>query len=228
MSHSSSSAEQSIRSFVRRQGRLTPAQRDALARLLPIYGLDDAQTPWDLTRIFGRRAQRTLEIGFGNGEALLAAAAAQPHEDFIGIEVHRPGVGRALLGIEAQALANVRLACMDAMEVLRAAAAAASIDRVWVFFPDPWHKKRHHKRRLVRREFADLVAQALRPGGELHLATDWQDYAAHMETVLDTHPAFERAPRESGARARPRTKYERRGLRLGHGVWDLRYLRVQE
>jgi tRNA (guanine-N7-)-methyltransferase len=217
-----------IRSFVRREGRMTPAQQRALQHLWPRFGLEP-QGLIDLDAWFGRRAPRTLEIGFGNGETLLALARAEPQSDFIGIEVHRPGVGRVLMELDKQGISNVRLLCMDAVEALEHHLPDAGLDRVLLFFPDPWPKKRHHKRRLVQPGFVELVARKLRPGGAFHLATDWQDYAEQMLAVLEASDSFENsagrgqyAPRPG---FRPVTRFERRGRRLGHGVRDLAFAR---
>ena len=220
-----------IRSFVRREGRLTLAQQRALDELWPRFGIDFSPAALDLQSLFGRTALRVLEIGFGNGESLAAMAAAAPYTDFIGIEVHRPGVGHLLLAIERLALQNLRVCCHDAVEVLERQIPDASLDRVHIFFPDPWHKKRHHKRRLIQPPFVALLARKLKPGGHLHLATDWEDYAVHMLAVLgqstdfaNSAPAGEMfCPRPD---YRPLTKFERRGERLGHGVRDLIFERT--
>lgn len=222
-------SHRSIRSYVLREGRLTPAQAEALERLWPRYGLDEPAAAFDLDTVFGRRAPHVLEIGFGNGENLLARAAAAPGTDFIGIEVHRPGVGYLLRTLEAQALANVRVACHDAVEVLGQWLPPACLDELVLYFPDPWPKKRHHKRRIVQPEFAALVASRLKPGGVWRLATDWENYAEHMREVLDAVQGLENtaadgdwAPRPE---SRPLTRFERRGERLGHAVFDLCYRR---
>lgn len=218
----------SIRSFVRRQGRITRAQQAALAGLMPRYGLDPAQGRFDLAAIFGRNARRTLEIGFGNGGSLLALASEHPDEDFIGIEVHRPGVGRLLMDLESHKLANVRVVCGDAVEVLAHCLPDASLDAVLVYFPDPWPKKRHRKRRLVQPEFVAQIALKLKRGGGLQLATDWPDYAEHMLAVLSAHPDLVNTHGTGyAARApeRPLTRFENRGLRLGHPVHDLVFVK---
>ncbi|BAZ92955.1 tRNA (guanine-N(7)-)-methyltransferase [Thiohalobacter sp. COW1] len=218
-----------IRSFVRREGRLTPSQQRALDELLPRYGLAP-DAPLDLDAVFGRAAPRTLEIGFGNGDSLATMAAAAPEQDFIGIEVHRPGVGHLLRLIAERELTNIRVVCADAVEVLRAAIPEAGLNRVLLFFPDPWPKKKHHKRRILQPEFVALVARKLAPGGIFHLATDWEDYAGQMLEVMEASPDFTN-PAGPGRFAerpadRPLTKFEQRGQRLGHGVWDLLYRRV--
>lgn len=227
-----SQAEQphrAIRSFVRRAGRITSAQTRALAELWPRYGIESGETPLDFAALFPRRAPLIVEIGFGNGEALAAMAAAHPENNYLGIEVHRPGIGSLLLRIESGALSNVRLLEGDAKEVLAHRVPPGSVHAVHVFFPDPWPKKRHHKRRLMQADFVAFIHRALAPGGYLHLATDWQEYAEHMLTLLTQTPGFENsagvgcyAPRPE---YRPLTKFERRGQRLGHGVWDLVFRR---
>jgi tRNA (guanine-N7-)-methyltransferase len=223
-----------VRSFVLRQGRFTPAQQRAFEALWPRFGLDYAplQGPRDFDAVFGRSAPRVLEIGFGNGEALRFGAAHDPGRDFIGIEVHAPGVGRLLNGLEADGLGNVRVYHHDAVEVLSGEIADASLDEVRIYFPDPWHKKRHHKRRLVQPAFAALLVRKLAPGGRLHLATDWQDYAEQMWDVLDAEPGLRNraGPRGHVPRPewRPRTHFEARGLKLGHGVRDLLYDRQDD
>ena len=220
--------ERRIRSFVRREGRLTAGQQRALDDLWPRFGLETG-TRLDLDKVFGRRAPRTLEIGFGNGAALAAMAESRPDCDFIGIEVHRPGVGRLLLELESRGLQNVRIFREDAVQVLNECLPDNSLERLLLFFPDPWHKKRHHKRRIVQPAFLELVASKLMPGGILHMATDWENYAEHMLAVSGASPAFRNcagagrySPRPD---YRPVTRFEQRGQRLGHGTWDLVYLR---
>lgn len=219
-----------LRSFVQRAGRLTPAQQRALNELWPKYGLEIAQGRLDAPARFGRTAPLVLEIGFGNGEALIHGALHSPARDFIGIEVHKPGVGRALNAIEANALTNLRLYAEDAVEVLKQCIGESALDEVRIYFPDPWHKKRHVKRRLIQPGFVELLTSRIAPGGLLHLATDWEPYAEQMWEVMDASPQFRNS---EGARGhvprpdwRPETHFERRGLRLGHGVWDLLYRRV--
>lgn len=214
-------AHRPVRSFVRRAGRLTRAQERALHELWPLYGSDSPDAPLDLDALFGRQAPRTLEIGFGNGDALLDHAAAHPEEDCLGVEVHEPGVGHCLLGIEARALCNVRLLRRDAVEVLQRQIAPGALRRVHIFFPDPWHKKRHHKRRLVQPPFVALLARALEPGGVVHLATDWPPYAEHVEAVFAAEPAF--AMLADGEAQRARTRFEARGERLGHPIRDMHF-----
>ena len=219
-----------IRSFVTRAGRITEAQERALGELWPKYGVEFAPQPLSAQALFGREAPRTLEIGFGNGEHLLTLAAAHPERDFIGVEVHRPGVGRVLLGLDKAALGNVRLLCHDAVEVLEQQIPRGFLDELLILFPDPWPKKRHHKRRLIQGPFAALAAARLAPGGVLRLATDWQPYALEMLEVL-THTAdLENLSEYGGFMARPSerapTRFERRGERLGHAVWDLAFRRA--
>jgi len=218
-----------IRSFVLRMGRMTVGQQRALDELWPLFGVDFHPQPLNLDALFGRQAPRLVEIGFGTGDALATFAAAHPDMDCLGIEVHKPGVGHLLLKVEAQQLTNVRASHHDAVEVLAQQLPESSIDRMHIFFPDPWHKTRHHKRRLIQPAFVDLLARVLKPTGVLHLATDWQHYAEHMRSVLDPHPAFRNVADANGYIARPDdrplTRFERRGHRLGHGVWDMAYQR---
>ena len=216
-----------IRSFVLRAGRTTPAQERALDELWPVYGIELTAAPLDLADVFGRAAPRCLEIGFGAGEVIGALAQANPDIDYLGIEVHRSGVGRLLLHAQQRELKNLRVICSDAVDVLREQIADASFDEILVFFPDPWHKKRHHKRRLIEASFVALAAAKLRLGGILRLATDWQAYAEQMLEVCNADPALESLSGDSTYVARPGfrspTRFERRGERLGHGVWDLAY-----
>lgn len=222
----------SIRSFVLRAGRMTAAQERALTDLWPSYGVDLGDGPLDLDAIFGRRAPRCLEIGFGVGEVIGSLAEQHPHIDYLGLEVHRPGVGRLLLRAARADARNLRVICHDAVEVLKYQLRDGAFDEVLVFFPDPWHKKRHHKRRLIDPGFVASVAAALRPGGVLRLATDWQDYAEQMLAVCNANPdlASLSADRTYVARPafRPPTRFERRGARLGLGVWDLAYTKLEE
>ncbi len=216
-----------IRSFVLRQGRLSPAQARAHEQLLPRFGLPYAPRLLDLEQIFGRRAPKILEIGFGMGETTAAIAAEHPGNDYLGIEVHTPGVGSLLKRIEAAGLTNLRLVQHDAVDVLRDMVPPGCLDGAHIFFPDPWPKKRHHKRRLVQPRFIELLAGRLKPGGYVHLATDWQDYAEQMLEVLGACLQLENTAESYAPRPgyRPRTKFEARGLGLGHGVWDLVFRR---
>jgi tRNA (guanine-N7-)-methyltransferase len=219
----------SIRSFVTRTGRITAAQQRALEELWPHYGIDFEGAPLDLAQRFGRNAPCCVEIGFGNGEHLLALAARQPERNFLGIEVHRPGVGRVLLGVAEQALTNVRVVCHDAVEVFSSQLAPSTLAEILVLFPDPWPKKRHHKRRLIQPEFVRLLATRLRPGGVLRLATDWQPYAEEMLATLSASAELANASGGEGfagtAHERAPTRFERRGTRLGHEVFDLTFRR---
>lgn len=218
-----------IRSFVLRTGRITPAQQRALDELAPRYELTFSAAPLDLDAVFGRRAPRTLEIGFGNGENLAALAAAHPERDFLGAEVHRPGVGHLFLLAQQHGLANLRAICHDAVEMLTAQIPQDSLDEILVLFPDPWHKKRHHKRRLIQPAFVDLAVSRLRPGGVLRLATDWENYAQQMLEVLAANSALRNLSSSAGYMPRDEqrvlTRFEKRGQRLGHGVWDLAFVR---
>jgi tRNA (guanine-N7-)-methyltransferase len=216
-----------VRSFVLRAGRVTAGQERALKELWPRYGVDFSPVPLELDALFGRCAPRCLEIGFGTGELLGTLAAAHPEVDYLGIEVHRPGVGRLLLRAEKAGLANLRVICHDAVEVLTAQLSAGCCDEILVFFPDPWHKKRHRKRRLIEPKFVRRLGEVLRPGGVLRLATDWQAYAQQMVEVcteerqlVSLNPDRQFAPRPA---FRTPTRFERRGERLGHDVWDLAY-----
>ncbi|MBS0387432.1 MAG: tRNA (guanosine(46)-N7)-methyltransferase TrmB [Proteobacteria bacterium] len=215
-----------VRSFVRRAGRQTPAQQRALVELWPRYGVPGGDSPIDLAALFGRVAPCTIEIGFGNGAHLAARALAEPERDFLGIEVHRAGLGHLLRAAAAANLANVRVIEQDAVEVLAVRIAPDSLDEVQILFPDPWPKKRHHKRRLIQPEFATLVASRLRIGGRLHLATDWEPYAQQMRDVLDGCPQLATVT-DAHLLARAATRFEQRGLRLGHGVCDLVCERVR-
>jgi tRNA (guanine-N7-)-methyltransferase len=216
-----------IRSFVRRPGRLTAAQRRALDDLLPRFGADAREGPLDLAALFGRAAHRVLDIGFGDGEAVVSCAANYPELDYLGVEVHEPGIGHLLLLLEKAGLTNVRVIARDAAEVVPQMFADAAFAAVNLFFPDPWPKKRHHKRRLVQPPFIAEIARVLMPDGLLHIATDWTDYAEHVRDVLARSELF--TPVEPDGLCnnplafRPPTKFERRGRRLGHDVVDLFY-----
>jgi tRNA (guanine-N7-)-methyltransferase len=216
-----------IRSFVTRAGRVSPGQQRAIDELSPRFVVPYAPELADWDAIFGRHAPRILEIGFGMGATTAEIAAARTGDDFIGVEVHEPGVGALLKLIGTENLSNIRILQHDAVEVLENMIAPASLDGVHIYFPDPWHKARHHKRRLIQPKFVAHLVSRIRPGGYLHLATDWQNYAEQMLEVLSAEPALENtadgyAPRPD---FRPVTKFEKRGLRLGHGVWDLMFRR---
>lgn len=219
-----------IRSFVMRAGRMTDAQKRGIDQGLPRFGLSLEQGLLDLDQVFGRSAPRTLEIDFGMGHSLLEMAQAAPEQDFIGVEVHRPGVGSLLNGVLNAGLENVRVFDCDAIEVLDRCIPDASLDRLLLFFPDPWHKKKHNKRRIVQLEFAERVRRKLKPGGVLHMATDWEPYAEHMLEIMSTAPGYRNQAADGTyvprPEERPITKFERRGERLGHGVWDLKFERV--
>jgi tRNA (guanine-N7-)-methyltransferase len=217
----------SIRSYVLRAGRVTEAQTRSIAELLPVYGIPFSPKPLDLDAAFGRGAPKILEIGFGMGETTAHIAQAQPAIDYLAIEVHTPGVGGLLKKIRDLGLSNVRIIRHDAVEVLEHMIPPASLDAVHIFFPDPWPKKRHHKRRLVQPPLVALVASRMKPGGVLHVATDWEDYAFQILDVLSAEPALANtadgfAPRPE---SRPLTKFENRGLKLGHRVWDVVFRR---
>ena len=215
-----------IKSFVRREGRMTDAQKDSMQRLWPRYGTDApaAGTRLDLDALFGRVAPKVFEIGFGAGDALLFRAERAPERDYLGAEVHRPGVGRVLHRAEKAELTNLRTVCHDAVEVLRDWLSEGALDELILEFPDPWHKTRHHKRRIVQPAFAALVASRLKPGGLFRLATDWVPYAEHMREVLDASPDFEGGP-VPRPDSRPITRFEARGERLGHAMADFCYRR---
>jgi len=208
---------------------MTPSQQRALDELWPVFGLDFEQRLLDLDSVFGRQAPRMLEIGFGNGDTLVQQASAEPAHDFLGIEVHEPGVGHCLIAARNAGVSNLKLIAHDAIEVLEGGIPRASIRRINLYFPDPWPKKRHHKRRIVQPAFLDLCADCLEPQGSLHIATDWAEYAEHIDITLDKSPRFVCAERrEHGGDLpldRPGTKFERRGLKLGHRIWDWRFSR---
>jgi len=221
----------SIRSFVTRAGRITEAQQRALDELWPKYGVEFSPQPLDLAALFARdRASHVVEIGFGNGENLAALASAHPERDYLGIEVHRAGVGRLMLAAETAHLTNVRIVCHDAVEVLERQIVAESVAEVLILFPDPWHKKRHHKRRLIQQAFVDLVVTRLEHGGMLRLATDWEPYAMQMLEVLSACTSLQNTSADGRFIERPAervlTRFEKRGARLGHGVWDLAFQRT--
>ncbi|KKO44768.1 tRNA (guanine-N7)-methyltransferase [Arsukibacterium ikkense] len=219
-----------IRSFVLREGRLTKGQQNALDNHWPVYGLAYQASPLNLPEVFGRSAPVVLEIGFGMGKSLVEMAKNAPEQDFIGIEVHKPGVGACLGDAAAAELSNLRVFEHDAVEVLKDSIADTSLSTVQLFFPDPWHKKRHHKRRIVQADFVQLLRQKLQIGGVFHMATDWQNYAEHMLQVMQAAPGFSNLSASNDyverPEQRPLTKFEQRGQRLGHGVWDLMFERI--
>ncbi|WP_026971709.1 tRNA (guanosine(46)-N7)-methyltransferase TrmB [Aliagarivorans marinus] len=219
-----------IRSFVKREGRLTKRQEQALSQQWQNMGLDHQSENFDLAEVFGREAKTVLEIGFGMGASLLEMAERNPEVNFIGIEVHRPGVGACLADAAERGITNLRVFEHDAVEVLADSIADNSLDTVQLFFPDPWHKKRHHKRRIVQPEFVQQIRAKLKVGGVFHMATDWENYAEHMLEVMSAAPGY-RNQSEAGDYVprpdfRPLTKFENRGHRLGHGVWDLMFEKI--
>jgi tRNA (guanine-N7-)-methyltransferase len=217
-----------IRSYVLRQGRFSRGQQRAYEELLPTFGLPYAPVPMDFRAIFGREAPVVMEVGSGMGETTARIARENPGTDYVAIEVHAPGVGSLLKHLADGSIGNVRVIRHDAVEVLRNMVAPGSLAGLHVFFPDPWPKKRHHKRRLIQADFAHLAAERLKPGGYMHVATDWEEYALHVLQVLTlekllANTAENYAPRPA---TRPETKFERRGLKLGHGVWDIVFTRI--
>ena len=220
-------SHRAIRSFVLRQGRMSDAQTRYLAEKMPQVGIAYRNAHIDLAEVFGRTAPKVVEIGFGMGDATAKIAQALPGTDFVGIEVHSPGVGNLCKLIDTDAIPNLRIIQHDAVEVLQAMIAPDSLDGVHVFFPDPWPKKRHHKRRLIQPGFVALLASRIKPGGYIHCATDWEEYAVQMLEVLSAEPLLANTAEGYAPRPdyRPLTKFEQRGLRLGHGVWDLVFRR---
>ena len=219
-----------VRSFVRREGRLTKGQAGALERQWPTMGIEFHGEQLDFATIFGNTNPVVLEIGFGMGKSLVAMAKAAPETNFIGVEVHTPGVGACLLEAEQQDVTNLRVIEHDAVVVLKEWIAEHSLDGVQIFFPDPWHKKRHHKRRLIQPDFVALLRSKLKQGGVLHLATDWENYAEHMLEVMNVAPGYANQAADGSyiprPEERPLTKFEQRGQRLGHGVWDMKYTAI--
>jgi tRNA (guanine-N7-)-methyltransferase len=213
-----------VRSFVLRQGRLTKSQASALENEWPLYGVKSGVDELDFKKLFNNNSPVTLEIGFGDGVSLAAMAEQSPEKNFLGIEVHRPGVGRLLHLIKEKGLTNVRVMDEDAVEIIKKRIPASSLDCVQLFFPDPWHKKRHNKRRIVQAKFISLIASRLKKNGLFHLATDWEPYAEHMAELMEASDEFKSLSESAYSQkpeARPTTKFENRGLKLGHGVWDL-------
>lgn len=221
-------ATSTIRSFVRREGRFTKAQRSALKDLWPIYGVDVTQQEMEFTNLFMNSNPVVLDIGFGNGEALVLIAEQYPQLNFLGVEVYRPGVGNLLRQIAHKAIQNVRVANVDVVELLKNNIAESSFKAVQIWFPDPWHKKRHHKRRLIQSDFINLLAEKIEAEGELNLATDWQPYAIHMQEVVVNSKKFHQVQNSSIVQKRPETKFERRGEKLGHQVTNLIYKKISQ
>lgn len=219
-----------IRSFVLREGRLTKGQAQAFEQQWPIMGLEYSANAIDLNQVFGRDADTVLEIGFGMGASLVAMAKAAPEKNFIGIEVHKPGVGACLADANTANLTNLRVYHHDAIEVLENSIPDNSLARVQLFFPDPWHKARHHKRRIVQAEFAQLIRRKLKLGGVFHMATDWENYSEHMLEIMNDAAGFNNQSATNDVvdrpEYRPLTKFEARGHRLGHGVWDLMFEKI--
>lgn len=218
-----------VRSFVRRTGRMTPGQERALSELWPRYGLDYSPDLLDPAEVFGRSAPLVLEVGFGNGESLVAHAAANPDCDYIGIEVHEPGVGHCMIHAAAASLSNLRIVCHDAIDVLQNQVPDRSLSRLNLYFPDPWPKKKHHKRRIFQQSFLEMVAGKLIDDGALHIATDWANYAEHIDEIIDQSDLFRLDERREhagdDALDRPTTRFERRGLHKGHRIFDWRLIR---
>lgn len=212
-----------IRSFVKREGKLTSGQKNAIDELWSSHGVDLGNEQLDFDTLFKRQAPTVLEIGFGNGLSLADMAEAHPDVNFFGVEVHRPGVGSLLVQVKKRDLENVRVSIDDAVEVLQRQIPDGSLHRVQIFFPDPWHKKRHHKRRLIQAEFVAMLVNKLEPNGQIHVATDWEHYAEHILEVLSANTDLQNTAQAYAPKPeyRPATKYEARGIRLGHGVWDI-------
>ena len=216
-----------IRSFVLRQGRVSNAQQRSFDTLMPVYGIPYAEATLNLTQAFGREAPKILEIGFGMGEPTAHIAQHHPENDYLAVEVHMPGVGSLLKQIEELGLTNIRIIQHDAVEVLKNMLTPDSLDGVHIFFPDPWHKKRHNKRRLIQAPLVSLLCDRLKPGAYFHVATDWEDYAIQVLDVLSNEPKLSNSAPDYAPRPdyRPLTKFEQRGIRLGHGVWDIVFKR---
>jgi tRNA (guanine-N7-)-methyltransferase len=229
ISRSDPVARRPVRSYVLRGGRLTEGQKRALEKYWPLFGIDDSDAMLNFHTLFGNRAPVIMEIGFGNGDATWQMASAHRQENYLGVEVHRPGIGRLLLNIEKHDIENIRVACADAAEFLRKRIPEGSLAGVRIYFPDPWPKKRHHKRRIIQPAFVHLLASRMRSGAILHLATDWEPYADYMLEVIESEGGFVNMAGAGGFHLRPEwrpeTKYEKRGERLGHRVKDLRFAR---
>lgn len=217
-----------IRSFVLRQGRVSTAQQRGLDTLMPRYGIPYSAQPFNLDTVFGRVAPKIMEIGFGMGEPTAFIAQNHPQNDYLALEVHTPGVGSLLKQIDEQGITNLRIMQHDAVEVMRDMLAESALDGVHIFFPDPWHKARHNKRRLIQTPFIAQLVQKVKPGGYIHVATDWQNYAEQVLAVLSAEPLLKNTAQDYAEKPayRPLTKFENRGLKLGHGVWDLVFKRI--
>lgn len=220
--------QRTIKSYVLRQGHLSIGQERAINQLMPKWGVNYQDSPIDLASIFNRNAPKILEIGFGMGTATATIAQNLPDSDFIGIEVHSPGVGNLLKLIEENNLTNLRIVQYDAVDVVNNMIKNESLDGIHIYFPDPWHKKRHHKRRLIQLPFIEQLVPKLKKGGYIHLATDWENYAEQMLEVLNQHPELQNTTQDYAPKPdyRPETKFEARGLRLGHGIWDLVFKKI--
>ncbi|WP_036551111.1 tRNA (guanosine(46)-N7)-methyltransferase TrmB [Neptunomonas japonica] len=220
-----------VRSFVKRAGRTTEGQEKALEEVWPVMGLEIKDGPVDFNEVFGREAPVVLEIGFGMGDSLLEMASREPHKNFVGIEVHSPGVGRLLSNANEEGLTNIRVYAEDAVEVFKQCVPDNSLDTLQLFFPDPWHKKRHHKRRIVQSDFAQSIRKKLKVGGYFHMATDWENYAEHMMEVMSAAQGYQNKMGDGQYSPqpdwRPVTKFQRRGERLGHGIWDLMFEKTE-
>ncbi|MGF1766625.1 tRNA (guanosine(46)-N7)-methyltransferase TrmB [Enterovibrio makurazakiensis] len=220
-----------IRSFVRREGRLTKGQEQAMNDCWPTMGIDFEEKQLDWAEVFGNNNPVVLEIGFGMGASLVEMAKNAPEKNFVGIEVHSPGVGACLMAARDAGVTNLRVMCHDAVEVFEHMLPVASLETVQLFFPDPWHKARHHKRRIVQSEFVQMLRDKLKIGGIFHMATDWENYAEHMVEVMDVAPGYKNTATDGSyiprPDDRPLTKFEARGHRLGHGVWDMKYARTE-
>ncbi|WP_283130015.1 tRNA (guanosine(46)-N7)-methyltransferase TrmB [Enterovibrio norvegicus] len=220
-----------IRSFVRREGRLTKGQEQAMNDCWPTMGIDFEEKQLDWAEVFGNNNPVVLEIGFGMGASLVEMAKNAPEKNFVGIEVHSPGVGACLMAARDASVTNLRVMCHDAVEVFEHMLPVASLETVQLFFPDPWHKARHHKRRIVQPEFVQMLRDKLKIGGIFHMATDWENYAEHMVEVMDVAPGYKNTATDGSyiprPDDRPLTKFEARGHRLGHGVWDMKYARTE-
>ncbi|MGY8869239.1 MAG: tRNA (guanosine(46)-N7)-methyltransferase TrmB [Pseudomonadales bacterium] len=220
-----------VRSFVKRAGRTTEGQEKALEEVWPVMGLEIKDGPVDFNEVFGREAPVVLEIGFGMGDSLLEMASREPNKNFVGIEVHSPGVGRLLSNANEEGLTNIRIYAEDAVEVFKQCVPDNSLDTLQLFFPDPWHKKRHHKRRIVQSDFAQSIRKKLKVGGYFHMATDWENYAEHMMEIMSVAEGYTNKMGEGQYSPqpewRPVTKFQRRGERLGHGIWDLMFEKTE-